>query len=253
MTAIDPNIMTRSDLITNTLLRLGGQIVDVELDPEHLNLAVDRALRRYRQRAENAVEEKFIPLNIMLNQTSYKLDNNIIEVRDLYGHTTGSTGTDSGNQIEPFQAQYLNTFLLQGGATSGLATYDALAQNLELLGRMFGSEYTFTWNTTSHTLFIHRRPKSNRIVFMHCYVYRLETELFADQYVLPWLEDYTLAMCKMMLGEGRGKFASIAGPQGGTTLNGESLKAEGTADVERLEEDLRLYRDGSKPLGFIIG
>ena len=37
-------------------LRLGGGMIDVELDPEHYELAADKALQKYRQRAENAVE-----------------------------------------------------------------------------------------------------------------------------------------------------------------------------------------------------
>ena len=41
-----------------------------------------------------------------------------------------------------------------------------------------------------------------------------------------WIKDYTLASCKYMLGEAREKFATIAGPQGGTSLNGSTLKAE---------------------------
>jgi len=35
-------------------LRLGGGMVDVELDPEHYELAIKKSLQRYRQRAENS-------------------------------------------------------------------------------------------------------------------------------------------------------------------------------------------------------
>jgi hypothetical protein len=70
---------------------------------------------------------------------------------------------------------------------------------------------------------------------------------------LPWIRDYTLAVSKKMLGEAREKFASIAGPQGGTTLNGTALKTEGVAEIDKLEQDLLLYTDGGTPLGFVIG
>jgi len=56
-----------------------------------------------------------------------------------------------------------------------------------------------------------------------------------------------------MLGEARGKFATIAGPQGGTSLNGDALKADATAEMEKLEQEINNYIDGSKPLSFIIG
>jgi len=55
------------------------------------------------------------------------------------------------------------------------------------------------------------------------------------------------------VGEAREKFATIAGPQGGSSLNGAQIKAEAQAEMDRLHEDLRNYIDGSQPLYWIIG
>ena len=41
-----------------------------------------------------------------------------------------------------------------------------------------------------------------------------------------------------MLGEARGKFNTIAGPEGGTTLNGAVLKHQGLAVMEKLDQDI---------------
>lgn len=240
-------------MIEEILLRLGHQIVDVELDPEHLNYAVDRAFRKYRQRSENAVEESFVPLDIVADQDTYQIDESIVEIRDLLNRAAGTTSTGVGNEFEPFAAQYLNTYLLQSGRAGGLAVYDALAQQHELLGRIFGAEYTFTWNRTKHLLRIHRRPKMAATLYMHCYKYRDDDDLMADRYAYPWLEDYSLATAKLMLAEGRGKYATIAGPQGGTTLNGDQLKADAQQELLQLEEDIKLFKEGGTPLGIIIG
>jgi hypothetical protein len=62
-----------------------------------------------------------------------------------------------------------------------------------------------------------------------------------------------MAQAKFILGEARSKFSTIAGPQGGTSLNGDNLKSEAQAELEKLERDLDLYIDGSDPMGFIIG
>ena len=56
-----------------------------------------------------------------------------------------------------------------------------------------------------------------------------------------------------MLGEARSKFATIAGPQGGTALNGDHLKAEGVADLEKLEQSISNYEVGQTPMSFVIG
>ena len=37
-------------------------------------------------------------------------------------------------------------YMLQAGQTGGLAVFDAFAQYKETIGRVFGSEYNFTFN-----------------------------------------------------------------------------------------------------------
>ena len=68
-----------------------------------------------------------------------------------------------------------------------------------------------------------------------------------------WIKDYALANAKVMLGEAREKFATIAGPQGGTSLNGAALKAEGAAMIEKLDLELATNFDNQKPMTFVIG
>jgi hypothetical protein len=62
-----------------------------------------------------------------------------------------------------------------------------------------------------------------------------------------------MMISKFILGEARSKFSTIAGPQGGTSLNGDNLKSEAQAELEKLEQDLINYVDGGTPMGFIIG
>jgi hypothetical protein len=56
-----------------------------------------------------------------------------------------------------------------------------------------------------------------------------------------------------MLGEARSKFATIAGPQGGTSLNGDTLKAEAQAEMEKLEQDVIQQVAGGVGFSFLIG
>jgi hypothetical protein len=246
--------MTRAKITKEIELRLGGQMIDVELDPEHYELAIDKALEKYRQRSENAVEESFVELLLQLDTNTYKLDKNVVEIKDIYQRATGSQ-FNQGVEFEPFGAQYINTYLgpMASGSGGSLATYDFLAQHLELLGLMFGYEFQFTWSRTKKLLTLHRRPRGETVVFLHAYVYRDEEDLFEDYSCYPWIKDYALAQSKLMLGEARGKYATYAGPQGGTTLNGEQLKADALNELAQLEEDLKLYRDGAAGMGIIIG
>jgi hypothetical protein len=54
---------------------LGGGMVEVELDPAHYEVALSRALGRYRQRSDNSVEESYLFLPIIPDENSYTLPN----------------------------------------------------------------------------------------------------------------------------------------------------------------------------------
>jgi len=77
--------------------------------------------------------------------------------------------------------------------------------------------------------------------------------LLNDYQAFPWIQEYAYSFAKRIVGEAREKFASIAGPQGGTQLNGATLKGEATAEMEKLEQELKDYVDGSYPMTWVIG
>lgn len=235
---------------------LGGGMVDVELGPKEYETALDRALTRYRQRSANAVEESYMFLTTVLDQNVYTLPSEVIEVRQIFRRSIGSrTGMgDGGTVFEPFNLAYSNAYLLSGSQLGGLATYDFFAQHQELVGRMFGSFIEFKWNTATKKLTILQRPRAEETLMMYCYNYRPDEQLLSDYMVIQWIRDFALATCKMMLGEARSKFASIAGPQGGTTLNGDALKAEAQAEMERLEQEVATQMTGEgHSYTFLIG
>jgi len=242
----------KSDLIKEMELRLGGGMVDVELDPEHYELAINKSLAKYRQRAENAVEESFIFLTLNEDQNEYTLPTEVIEVKDIYRRTTGvSSGT--GNDIEPFQAAFMNTYLLNAQGSGGLAMFDFMHQYRETMGRLFGAEMMFTWRPQDHKLLLHRKIKAADTAILHCYNYRPDDNILGDTYAGPWVKDYAFAHARLMLAEARGKFTQIAGPQGGTTMNADQLRTDAMGEIDKLEQELTLYSEGSTGLGFVIG
>ena len=57
----------RSDTVDYIRFRLGDGMVDVELDPEHYDNAIDKAVKRFRQRSQNAYESSYVFLECMQN------------------------------------------------------------------------------------------------------------------------------------------------------------------------------------------
>ena len=118
---------------------------------------------------------------------------------------------------------------------------------------MFGSFIEFTWNSVTKRLTLLQRPRAGDEVVIYSYNYRPDGQLLQDYLAKQWIKDYTLAACKYMLGEAREKFATIAGPQGGTSLNGTSLKAEAQAELEKLENEVFTAVSGGTGYTFLIG
>jgi hypothetical protein len=78
-------------------IMLGGGIVDVELDPKHYELAVKKAIRRYRQRSSNSLQEAFVFLNVQPEVSEYTLPAEIQEVRSVMRRTMTATSGGPGS------------------------------------------------------------------------------------------------------------------------------------------------------------
>lgn len=336
------------DITDYIRLRLGDGIVDVELDQEHYLSAVKQALNRYRQRAQNSVEESYAFLELLPETQEYILPREVMTVRQVFRRGIGSVTGTTASQFEPFASGYLNTYMLVAGRVGGLANYELFTHYQEQAMKMFGGHMNFLWNPASKKLTLVRKmPATGRsyvrlssltssgtavgsiisivtedvwevsagdslyisnckvggyngnyqiqsvdrstktvtivaanelqatsvvtidlrstqvyspvtdspaeTVLLQIYNYKPDSMLLNDHLVFPWLQDYAYALAKSMLGEARSKFAQLAGPQGGTTLNGDALKQEAAAEMERLDLELKNYIDGSQPLAWIIG
>ena len=234
---------------------LGDGMIDVELDPIHYETALTRALAVFRQRSDNAVEESMVFLTMEIDKNEYILPKEIQQVRQVFRRSIGSRsgGGTGGTVFEPFNLSYTNTYLLSSTNMGGLATYELFAQYQEMVGRMFGSYINFHWMPQSRKLVIQQRPRSNEEIMLWVYNTRPDSAIIQDTYSGQWIKDYALANCKMMLGQAREKFGQIAGPQGGTQLNGSALKQEAQADLERLTLELVNLVPGGIGYTFIIG
>ena len=234
---------------------LGDGMIDVELDPIHYETALNRSLGVFRQRSDNAVEESYMFLTLQENQNDYILPKEVQQVRQIFRRSIGSrTGNGSGGTVfEPFNLAYTNTYLLSSTNMGGLLTYELFSQYQELVGKMFGSFIGFNWHPQSRKLTILQRPRGFEEVMIQVYNIKPDFAIIEDTYSGQWIKDYTLANCKMMLGQAREKFTQIAGPGGGSGLNGGAMKSEATADIERLTKELEMLVSGGSGYTFIIG
>ena len=253
-----PNGMTLDELkqtmFSNLRYRLGDGIIDLELDPQHYEAAYNYAIKIYRQRAQNATAESYTLMTTITDIDTYTLPSEFINVRSLFRRTVGLETGPGSSSFDPFSSAILNTYLLNYNSAGGMATYDFYAGYVELAARMFGGYVIYTFDPVTKVLRIVRDPKgTGERVLIWADVQRTEEVLLQDPGAGVWIADFVLAVLKGIIGEAREKFGTIAGPGGGTTLNGTAMKAEAKALQEQLIDELKRYVDYSQPLTWVQG
>ena len=244
----------KQNLIEYVRLQLGDQIVDIELDAEHFEAAYQKTIGTYRQRAQGAYEESYSFLELVKDVSIYTLPQEVIQVRQIFRRTFGDSTGPFASNFDPFTQASMNVYLMNFNVAGGLATYDFYTQYVELAARMFGGYVNYTWNPVTKKIQLMRDWKgTGENVLLWTYNLKPEINLLSDFQISQWIRDYMVANCKYIIGEAREKFGTIAGPQGGGTLNGTAMKSEAQAQMDSLIEQLKAYVDGSQPLTWVIG
>ena len=244
----------KQTMFTNIRYRLGDGIIDLELDPQHYEAAYNYAIKTYRQRAQNSTAESYTLMTVIKNQDVYTLPQEFINVRSIFRRSIGMETGPGASAFDPFSSAILNTYLLNYNYAGGMATYDFYAGYVELAARMFGGYVIYTFDPVTKVLRIVRDPKATgEQVLIWADVQRTEEVLLQDPGAGVWIADWVFATLKGIIGEAREKFASIAGPGGGTSLNGAAMKSEAKALQEGLIDELKRYVDYSQPLTWVQG
>lgn len=234
-------------------LMLGSGLVDVELDVDHINLAITIGIEKLRQQSDGALLEKDIFLHLTRDIVEYTLPSEVQEVRRLYRRGIGGS-TAGGVNFDPTNAAIVNMYMLQPNQSGGLATWDMYSGFLETAERVFASQLNFTWDVNSHKLTIIRRPTADEEVSVRVYARKSEDDTINDPYTGPWLRSYATAKAKYALGEARDKFPSgFPGPSGNVMLNGATLKTEAQVEIDKLEKELLNMITSADGLPFVIG
>jgi hypothetical protein len=146
--------------------------------------------------------------------------------------TSGYNGTYTITSVDPTKQifTFLNTAAL--GSTS-------------VTGMELSSTYVTSPSAADNAV--------TETVLLHLYNYKPDIMLLNDPQVFPWIQDYAYAFTLISIGNAREKFASIAGPQGGTSLNGTALKQEGAELLKDLDLQIQNFVDGGAPLTWIMG
>jgi hypothetical protein len=253
----------RRQLHTLIRARLGYPTQKVELTDDQIDEAINSALQLVRKYSGYGYHREYFFLDLKPNQQRYVLTNKCVgfnkvsSINYLYrlrsGFLNGNT-TAGGYDIYGYAAlQHLYT-----SGTFDMLSYHLVSSYIEDMQIMFADHITFDWNETHRQLRIYHAVYHHERVLLDTYIERTEQDLFTNRETREWIKRWAVAESKVILSQIRGKFQTLPGPQGSTTLNSQELITQGETEKAELMEELhdpamQNLQEGGAGSHFIFG
>lgn len=243
---------------------LGKISVEVELTKEQIDIAIDNALKQVRKYSSYGYTRGFFFLDVNPNQQHYLLTNKcvgfnkIAYVNAIYRTGPFSHGGRSSGNGDNSVFGYGALQQLYSLQTFDILSYHLVAQYLEELEFLFARHIMFQWVEERRLLKLYQAIHNHERVLIDASMERPEQELMKDRELTLWIEKWALAESKMMLSQIRGKFQTLPGPNGSTTLNSQELITQAENEkaeliVELTDMGMQDATDVGMGAHFIIG
>lgn len=238
----------RSQLHDYILLKLGAPALEIELDEQQLDLAIDEALDVWEDYAPKDYYQ-YYTFQTIPGKSVYDMPPEVGHIRGVhykemaqfafqasdldgaipveYFYPGGAYSSIQGGLIDPIQPIW--------GRMGEWALYKQYEQMYSRLSSNLGG-----WEFIGghDTIKLYPIPCKPQHVIVH---YIQKCKDWDNNFQA--IREGGLASAMMMVGEIRSKFQTIPGPQGGTILNGQDILNRGSEMWDKWEERL-LYRYG---------
>lgn len=240
----DNKLLNRAELGQWILRRLGAPVWKVELCQEHIDDAIEQAVRWFA--AKKGVQGLFT-INAVPNQVCYDLNGQVDKVLDV---AFTEAKLDLSLVFSPFTLleEKIPYDVFASGGSGGLySSYVQALQYIEMAKRVLSAE--LEWTQVNRQLYIAPPPVRQRTIIITAKINFTQIEdLMERDHDL--VKRYALAKAMQNLAWIRGKFGDFPGAQGTVTLNWDRLLDWADTEIDRLEEEI--FGSGY-PLGFLTG
>ena len=238
---------SRDTLIEYCLRRLGDPVIEINVDPDQLEDRVDEALQYYQEFHSDATVKTYLKHQVTADDVSNEyisISSNVIFVQKLF--PISSSFNNSMNFFDIKYQMMLNDIADLQNFAGDLAYYDQMQQYLSLLDLKLNGHPQVNFSRRQNRLYIHGDFQDNDIKeddYVVAEVLQIvdpstHTTVFDDM----WLKSYTTALIKRQWGANLIKFEGMQLP-GGVTLNGRQIYDDAQADIEKLEEKVRMEQE----------
>lgn len=238
-------VQKRLDFVCDIRMALSGSLVDVELEEAEIMWAYRMAVRNYQQYGSNDFRRGFYKLNVEKGKTVYEVPESINTTIKIIKPSHGFALDDDLSM-----AIFNEFFVGKGyGATDGdFLSYEMFLHRMERHRKYFAYDEQIIHDEFNHTIQLLKEPRADQVWYLECYKNLEEHEYMK----LPWIFDWTLAECKILLGQAYRKFSSLPSPSGEVSIDGASMVQEGQEEKRRLLEQAENGGDGSGTAGYML-
>jgi hypothetical protein len=252
----------RREMHTIIRRRLGHPSQKVELTDDQIDEAINAALGMIRKFSGFGYHRNFFFLDLKPNQQKYILTNRcvgfnkIVGINYLYRMRSGFlTGLSRGSYDVYGYAALLHLYRT---GTFDMLSYHLVSSYIEDMQILFADHITFNWHENTRELSIFHTVYDHERVLLDAYIERTEQDLLTSRETREWIKRWAVAESKMMLSQIRGKFQTLPGPNGSTTLNSQELitqaeteKAELLVEIE--DKSMQNLEEAGQGATFIMG
>jgi hypothetical protein len=250
-----PVVNSRQTLIDYCLRRLGSPVIEINVDDDQIEDRVDDALQLYQEYHSDATSRIYYSYQFTQEDLDNKYitlpTNTLFVIRAL--PLTQSFSTSRSFFDIKYQLM-LNDLAQMGTYIGDLAYYEQMQQYISLLDRQLNGMPQVSWRKNQSRLLWYSdmndqdiRPGDYIVLEMYIVIDpETHTKIYNDMFV----KEYTTQLIKQQWGANLIKFEGMQLP-GGVTLNGRQLYDDATAELQKLEEDMRLEHE--LPPDFFVG
>ena len=124
-----------------------------------------------------------------------------------------------------------------------LGTFDTLSFHLvasyvEDLQYLFADQLVYTFYEDNRIISFHQVFYNTERVLLDAFMEVPEQVLITNRYLALWIKKWSIAEAKMILSQIRGKYTSLPGPNGSTTLNSQELITQAENEKVVLLEEM---------------
>ncbi len=252
--AYSPRIKTKEDLKAFILRNLGSPVIEIEITQDQLDDQIDNTLELYFQRCYAGVAERYLPLDILINQQTYVLDYDIFAVVEVHSMELGGIANNAPSSLFSLN-QFVAADLYRGSGKIDLLTYEMVNQMLATLDLEFSQKITYDFNVINKELYLFQPPTVNQVVLLRSYI---KVTPVQDEFGNEITNIYNeLIIRKLATEYSRRQWAHNLMKYGGSVLpNGLMLNAndilqEANTNIQQLELDL--HEQYELPIDFFVG